>query len=159
MLFRSAATETVEIDRLARELVSDFEPQAAAAQQSLRLETNGSPVQLRGERDALRVMLSNLIDNALRYTPARGSVAVRTARADGAVTIDVEDSGPGIPADQRQRVFDRFYRVPNASSEEGSGLGLAIVKRVVERHGGSVSLHDAVPGPGLHVSIRLPAKD
>lgn len=154
-----AATETVDIDRLARELVSDFEPQAAAAQQSLRLETNGSPVQLRGERDALRVMLSNLIDNALRYTPAQGSVVIRTARMDGAVTIDVEDSGPGIPADQRQRVFDRFYRVPNASSEEGSGLGLAIVKRVVERHNGNVSLHDAVPGPGLHVSIRLPAKD
>ena len=152
-----AAIETVDMSRLARELVSDFEPQAALNQQSLRIEVPTESVLVRGERDALRVMLSNLIDNALRYTPAHGTVVVRTHQDGEQALIEVEDSGPGIAPDQRSRVFDRFYRVPHTEAEEGSGLGLAIVKRVVERHSGSVLLDEANTGSGLRVSIRLPA--
>ncbi len=152
-----AATESVDMNQVAREVVSDFEPQAALNQQQLRLEPATEPVLIRGERDALRVMLSNLIDNALRYTPAHGSVIVRTRRDGPQALIEVEDSGPGIPPEQRLRVFDRFYRVPRAAVEEGSGLGLAIVKRVAQRHAGEVSLDDARAGTGLKVSVRLPA--
>ena len=152
-----AATESVDMNQIARELVSDFEPQAALNQQTLRLDPATEPVLVRGEHDALRVMLSNLIDNALRYTPAHGSVIVRTRRDGPQALIEVEDSGPGIPPEQRLRVFDRFYRVPRAAAEEGSGLGLAIVKRVAQRHAGEVSLDDAGAGTGLKVSVRLPA--
>jgi two-component system, OmpR family, sensor kinase len=151
-----AAIEDVDIGQLAHELATDYEPQAALERQSLRLESAAEPVLVRGEREALRVMLSNLIDNALRYTPADGSVAVRISRAGDEALIEVEDSGPGIAPEQRARVFDRFYRVPRAAAEEGSGLGLAIVKRVLDRHAGSVSLDDASAGSGLKVSVRLP---
>ena len=148
--------EDVDIGQLAHELATDFEPQAALNRQTLRLESAAEPVLVRGEREALRVMLSNLIDNALRYTPADGSVAVRISHAGEEALIEVEDSGPGIAPEQRARVFDRFYRVPRAAAEEGSGLGLAIVKRVVDRHAGTVSLDDAAAGRGLKVSVRLP---
>jgi signal transduction histidine kinase len=152
-----ATLDEVDVDQVARELVSDYEPQAALNRQALRLESAEKPVLVRGDREALRVMLSNLIDNALRYTPADGSVTVRIVRETGGVVIEVEDSGPGIAAEQRARVFDRFYRVASATADEGSGLGLAIVKRVVDRHAGTVTLDDAAAGRGLKVSVRLPA--
>lgn len=149
------AIENVDMSQLARELVADFEPQALLNQQTLRLDAAGEPVVVRGDREALRIMLSNLIDNALRYTPAGGSVIVRTSRQDDDALIEVEDTGPGIAPEQRSRVFDRFFRVPRAAAEEGSGLGLAIVKRVADRHAGAVSLGDASGGTGLKVSVRL----
>jgi len=81
----------------------------------------------------------------------------RIMRETGSVVIEVEDTGPGIAAEQRARVFDRFYRVASATADEGSGLGLAIVKRVVDRHAGTVTLDDAAAGRGLKVRVRLPA--
>jgi signal transduction histidine kinase len=153
-----AMAETVDMNQLARELVGDFEPQAALHQQRLRLESAIEPVLVHGDREALRVMLSNLIDNALRYTPAGGSIQVRTCHDSEQALVEVEDSGPGIPLEQRARVFDRFYRVPRAAAEEGSGLGLAIVKRVVQRHHGEVSLQDPLSGTGLRVSVRFPSR-
>jgi signal transduction histidine kinase len=152
-----ATLDEVDVEQLARELVSDYEPQAVLNRQVLRLESAEKPVLVRGDREALRVMLSNLIDNALRYTPADGSVTVRIMRETGSVVIEVEDTGPGIAAEQRARVFDRFYRVASATADEGSGLGLAIVKRVVDRHAGTVTLDDAAAGRGLKVRVRLPA--
>jgi len=149
-------SENVDMQQLARELVADFEPQALLHRQTLRLESAPEAVQVRGDREALRVMLSNLIDNALRYTPSQGRVIVRAARQGDAALIEVEDTGLGIPPEQRLRVFDRFYRVPRAAAEEGSGLGLAIVKRVADRHAATVSLDDGSSGSGLRVSVRLP---
>jgi two-component system, OmpR family, sensor kinase len=149
--------EDVDMNQLARELVADSEPRALANQQRLHLEAAAQPSLVRGDREALRVMLSNLIDNALRYTPREGSVAVRTARDTAEILVEVEDTGPGIAPEHRQRVFDRFYRVPRAAGEEGSGLGLAIVKRVADRHAATVTLDDARNGSGLKVSVRFPA--
>jgi len=101
-------------------------------------------------------MLGNLVDNAIRYTPRGGGVTLRVQSEKGAAVLEVEDTGPGIPADQRARVFDRFYRVPGQDSGgEGSGLGLSIVKRVVERHGGQIALDAGRRGAGLKVTIRL----
>jgi signal transduction histidine kinase len=151
----AAAAEPVDLNELAAELVADFEPQAAEQQQRLLLEPAVDPVLVQGDREALRVMLSNLIDNALRYTPASGRIVVRVAHAGGHAQLEVQDSGPGIAPEQRSRVFDRFYRVPHATAAEGSGLGLAIVKRVAERHGGAVSLHDADNGTGLKVRVQM----
>ncbi len=125
---------------------------------NLSLRWSGAPgVVVSGSSDSLRVMLSNLVDNALRYTPAGGHVQVITS-VDGAdAVLEVEDSGPGIAADQRERVFDRFYRVSEtARVDEGSGLGLAIVKGVADSHQGTVALADGADGKGLRVTVRMP---
>ncbi|RWD63344.1 MAG: ATP-binding protein, partial [Mesorhizobium sp.] len=102
----------------------------------------------------LREMIVNLVDNALRYSRPGGSVTVRLAALDGEAVLMVSDAGPGIPPEEREHVFERFYRLAGAT-EEGSGLGLAIVREVVENAGGSVTLGDAAGG-GLKVEVRLP---
>jgi two-component system, OmpR family, sensor kinase len=151
-----AGQASVDLDRLAHEVIADFEPMAQHEGLTLTLESQG-PLQVRGDRDSLRVMLGNLVDNAIRYT-SRGGVIVRVQQMDSGVALEVEDSGAGIPVDERERVFDRFYRLPgHKAEEEGSGLGLAIVKRVAERHGGHVTLHSGPGGSGLRVIVRLPS--
>lgn len=110
---------------------------------------------VQGDPDALRILLTNLIDNALRYVPAGGKVDVRVQRADaGRVALIVADNGPGIPPEQRARVLDRFYRVPDAPSG-GSGLGLAIVDEIAQVHRATLSLEDNQPG--LRVRVVFPA--
>ncbi len=103
--------------------------------------------------DAMRRVVVNLVDNAVRHATSR--VAVSVARADGGVTVTVVDDGPGIPAPDRDRVFDRFTRLDDARSRDGggTGLGLAIVREVVQAHGGTIELADA--GPGLRAVVHL----
>ncbi|MCT9126941.1 ATP-binding protein [Cupriavidus gilardii] len=109
---------------------------------------------VQGDPDALRILLTNLIDNALRYVPAGGKVDVRVQRADaGRVALIVADNGPGIPPEQRARVLDRFYRLPDAPSG-GSGLGLAIVDEIAQVHRATLSLEDNEPG--LRVRVVFP---
>ena len=104
-------------------------------------------------------MLSNLIGNAIKYTPPGGRIRVQTSQqADGTV-LDVIDSGVGIPAVQRERVFDRFYRVDGDRHETGvagCGLGLSIVKQVADLHGATIELRDSVFGSGLWVRVVFP---
>jgi two-component system, OmpR family, sensor kinase len=146
----------VDLDRVAREVVADFEPIAQRDELTLTLDSQG-PLHARGDSDSLRVMLGNLVDNAIRYT-SRGGVTVRVQQRGSDVVLEVEDTGAGIPADERARVFDRFYRVSGQKVEqEGSGLGLAIVKRVVDRHRGRVNLDSGTGGSGLRVTIELPS--
>ncbi|KGS98145.1 histidine kinase-, DNA gyrase B-, and HSP90-like ATPase family protein [Burkholderia pseudomallei] len=108
---------------------------------------------------ALRVMFNNLLDNAVKYTPAGGRIDVSLTRGEGArACVQIGDSGPGIPAAERERVFDRFYRDTSARARTdvaGSGLGLAIVKRVAAQQRASVTLGEAAAG-GLLVSVSLP---
>ncbi len=113
-----------------------------------------APLILKGDPAALAVMLGNLVDNALRYTPSGGSIDVETYEEDSAIVLEVADSGPGIALDERERVFDRFYRVPG-SPGIGSGLGLAIVKRIAQSHSATVLL-DERAGGGLRVRVRFP---
>jgi two-component system OmpR family sensor kinase len=116
---------------------------------------------VRGDPNALRVMFNNLIDNATKYTPDGGRVDVCLSMNEGRPVVEISDNGPGIPAEERERVFDRFYRV-GASADRartdvaGSGLGLAIVRRIAEQHGAAVSLAES-KGGGLLVSIRFNA--
>ncbi len=140
----AAASAPVDLMALARRAVHDAMPEAQTRQIELRGPDEGAaelPVQ--GQADALAVLLRNLIDNALKHTPAGGVVQV-TARcgAGGAAELAVEDSGPGIAPSERQRVLDRFYRVPGAAGH-GSGLGLAIVQAVARRHGAQVEVGEA----------------
>lgn len=152
---RSGGGETVDLLALAQAVVTDFVPLAAQKNIDLGL-ARAAPARLRGDPAALRVLLANLVDNAVRYTPRGGAVDVDVgdAGADGPF-LAVSDSGPGIPQDERERVFDRFYRVPG-SGEVGSGLGLAIVREIAERQAARVSLEDR-PGGGLVVRVRFPA--
>jgi two-component system OmpR family sensor kinase len=113
-----------------------------------------SAATVRGQRDGLRVMLGNLVANALRYTPRGGKVDVSVGVEAGRPVLGVTDTGPGIPAAERERVFDRFHRGEDAAAP-GTGLGLAIVKRVAERHGATVRLADGPGGRGLEVRVEF----
>lgn len=106
-----------------------------------------------GDPTALAILLSNLVDNALRYTPRGGRIDVSVTCPDGLPVLEVADTGPGIPIAERERVFDRFYRGAHAG-EPGSGLGLSIVKRIADAHGATISL-DAPEGGGLVVRVRF----
>jgi signal transduction histidine kinase len=107
--------------------------------------------------DALRQVLTNLLDNAIRYTPDGGVIRVTAGPADGGVVLAVQDSGQGIAPDHLTRIFERFYRVdPSRSREEGgTGLGLSIVKHIVEAHGGRVDAESEL-GAGTTVTAWLP---
>ena len=131
---------------------------ALAAQKHVDLGlARESPATVRGDATSLAILLSNLLDNALRYTPAGGRVDVSVERADdGAAVLSVADTGPGIPADERERVFDRFYRGESAGAT-GSGLGLSIVKRVADAHGAKIDLAAPDHGTGLVCTVRFPA--
>ena len=107
-----------------------------------------------GEAPALRAVLSNLIDNAVKYTPSGGRVDVAVFAEDGKAVCEVRDTGTGIPAEDLERVFDRFYRVPG-SAQTGSGLGLAIARRIAHAHGGAIALANVEP-QGLRARLDLP---
>jgi two-component system, OmpR family, sensor kinase len=146
----------VGLAALVRQAVADHAVLAEAKGIDLgagRLEEGVAPA---GDAAGLRTLVANLVDNALRYTPAGGRVDLAAGLdGGGAPYLEVADSGPGIPPAERSRVFDRFYRVPGAA-EGGSGLGLAIVRAIAERHGAEVSLSET-PGGGLTVRVRFPA--
>ena len=146
------------LDELAREVVADLVPQADARQIDLGMSESQS-VLVRGERDAVATLIRNLVDNAVRYTPAGGRVDVSVERPDAQparALIRVIDNGPGIAPEERQRVFDRFYRKPGTHSP-GSGLGLAIVKAIATAHGATVELGEGEAGRGLAVIVSFPA--
>ncbi len=153
----AAQLQVIALESAVRDGITDVHPLAAARGIELSLETEG-PVQVLGDPDALRVLVRNLVDNAVRYTEAGGKVQVRVRTLAGEsqrpVALSVEDNGPGIPARERERAFDRFFRRPGAA-EGGSGLGLAIVKAVAQRHGARVALEDAIPH-GLRVTVLFP---
>ncbi|MEO5702208.1 MAG: ATP-binding protein [Casimicrobiaceae bacterium] len=155
---------SVDLDALAQEVVADRAGVAQARRIDLGYTAPPAPIAVRGDRDGLYTLLANLVDNAVRYTPAGGRVDVALSD-DAAPTLLVRDSGPGISESERPRVFDRFYRAPGTASP-GSGLGLAIVKRIADRHGAVVELgpglaftpaDPAERGPGLGIAVRFPA--
>lgn len=148
------AFSPVRLDELIKQVIGEFSSQADA--RGIDLGVEACPlVTILGQADSLRIMIGNLVDNALRYTPSGGRVDVDLEQTDTTARIRVTDTGPGIPAGERERVFDRFYRLSGAEIP-GSGLGLAIVRQVVGLHGGHIALQDA-PGGGLTVIVTLPA--
>jgi signal transduction histidine kinase len=145
--------ERVDLAAVAAEGIKDVHDLAVAKKIDLGLDT-ASDLYIQGNREALRTLVRNLVDNAVRYTPPGGSVQVRCSCTPGEATLEVEDTGPGIAAADRERVFDRFYRRA-AAQEGGTGLGLAIVKAIGERHGAQVALGEA-SGGGLRVRVIFP---
>jgi len=143
----------VDLLDLARQIVAEFAPIADHHRLDLGLLPS-TAVTVAGDPDELRTLLSNLVENALRYTPDGGQVDVQVQRDGDEAVLTVSDTGPGIPEAERTRVFDRFYRGAQATAP-GSGLGLAIVRRIADRHRASIRLEDAEPGRGLRVTVLL----
>ncbi|HEY0799444.1 MAG TPA: ATP-binding protein [Steroidobacteraceae bacterium] len=145
--------EAVDLSAAAAEGIRDAHALAESRNIDLALDATPDLV-VRGDREALRVLVRNLVDNAVRYTPSHGSVQVRTRSTPTEAVLEVTDTGPGIPPADRERVFDRFYRRA-AAQESGTGLGLAIVKAIAERHGAQVVLDEAAGG-GVHAVVSFP---
>jgi signal transduction histidine kinase len=148
------AMEPLDLAELVRQAAADTVPLAMARGIELELFAH-TPVSLRGDRTGLSVLVRNLADNALRYAPAGSRVELRVAEEGGVPTLVVDDAGPGIPPEDRERVFDRFYRRAG-TDEAGTGLGLAIVRSVAQRHRAEVVLADSPLG-GLRVTVRFPS--
>jgi signal transduction histidine kinase len=123
----------------------------------LELHVDGALPHVDGDADALDRVLKNLIGNALKYSPPGSCVRVRAHATDGIVAVDVEDEGPGIPPEERARIFEPYYRMRDtAALGHGTGLGLSVVKSLVEAHGGTVHA-EAAPGTGTRMTVMLPA--
>jgi len=148
-----AAKETLDLSELVRAALADIVPNALARGSVLELFAD-APVLLHGDRTALTGLVRNLADNAVRYSPPGSRVELRVTADNGAPLLQVDDAGPGIPTEEHERVFDRFYRRA-ANDEAGTGLGLAIVRSVAALHGATVELGSSALG-GLRVRIRFP---
>jgi two-component system OmpR family sensor kinase/two-component system sensor histidine kinase QseC len=150
---RAAVGANVDLARIADEAVAEILPLAEAHGSRIHIPA-GQAAELLGDANALHSLVRNLVDNALRHTPAGSRIDVEVAADRDEVRLSVDDDGPGIPVEERDRVFDRFYG-RSAGDDAGSGLGLAIVKAVVERHAGHIELAQSALG-GLRVLVRLP---
>ncbi|QYD68525.1 two-component sensor histidine kinase [Paraburkholderia edwinii] len=150
------AAKPVDLDALLHDCVMAYTPLAGKRGVDLGIERNET-AHVRGDPEALRVLFNNLIDNATKYTPSGGRVDVCVFMKDGHPVVKIGDSGPGIPLEERTRVFDRFYRVGEGANRvrtdiAGSGLGLAIVRRIALQHHAVVTLGDSKAG-GLLVTV------
>ncbi len=146
----------VDVVKLARAVTEALTPRARKDGLVLTCETPAGEVVVLGERMRLEQLLFNLVDNALKYTEA-GAVTVRVERIQGEAVLAVEDTGPGVPEEAQDRIFERFYRLDAARSREvpGTGLGLSIVRHIVELHGGRVTVANR-PGGGARFTAHLP---
>lgn len=149
----AGAAASIDLARIAGDAVAEMLPLAQARGSRIGFAA-APPASVRGDQKALHSLVRNLIDNALRHTPGGSRIEVEVAADGEAVRLSVDDDGPGIPVEERERVFDRFYG-RSAGGDAGSGLGLAIVKAVVERHDGRIELGQSVLG-GLRVAVHLP---
>ena len=146
--------DTVDLAEIAYSVAELYEP--FAEEKGLRLDVEAEqPVMVRGDRHLLAQAIANLLDNAIKYTPA-GRVRLSVAAGPGGARLAVVDSGPGIPPDRREAVFDRFVRLEGSRSTPGNGLGLSLVRAVARLHGGMVTLEDNAPEPGLRAVLTLP---
>ena len=150
---RRAAFRPVDLAAVARMVVETFAPSAEEGGRTLELESEGS-VTVEGDQELIGQMLVNLVENGLRHTPVGSVIRVGVDRAAYAPMLRVTDNGPGVPQAERDRLFDRFYRLERSRSTPGSGLGLALAAAVAHLHGAQISLADA--GPGLEAQVRFP---
>ncbi|MFN7086230.1 MAG: sensor histidine kinase [Burkholderiales bacterium] len=153
---RVYAHEATDLVRLAREATTDWVPRSLERDIDLGFDSTAESATIEGDAFLLREMLNNLLDNAVRYTPAGGRVTVQVVTDAGRIVLSVEDNGPGIPEAERERVFERFYRVLG-TGVDGCGLGLAIVREIAQRHSAEASLECGASGNGTVVRIVFPA--
>jgi two-component system OmpR family sensor kinase len=152
-----AQARTLDLSEIAMNVVGELWLLAKAKNVDLG-SVEHEPMLVRGDAEALKIMITNVVDNAVRYTPSGGRVDINLRRHADKVELEVVDTGPGIPAEERERVFDRFYRGISQTAS-GSGLGLAIVDRIAGQNGATVALQDVRDGRGLRFCIALAAAD
>ena len=148
---RRAGFRTVDLALLAQRVCDLYEP--LAEDRGIALVTTSQPLRIEGDEKLLFEALSNLIDNAIKFTPPGGTVRVALFEDQGAPAIEVRDDGPGIAPDQREAVLRRFHRGTDAQGLPGSGLGLSVVVAILHLHGFTLRLGDA--GPGLAARIAM----
>lgn len=149
--------EPVDFVSITRMALEGLAPMAFDRAIDLTFEAETDDMYIRGHAILLRELVANLVENALRYTPKDGEVSVKLRHQGNDIELVVEDAGPGIPEHEREKAFERFYRIPSAE-ENGTGLGLAIVKEIAKAHEGDVILSSRTPPPGLRAQVRLPAE-
>jgi signal transduction histidine kinase len=149
--------EIMNVAAILAELANEFKPQAEAKEQALSLGQIKSDLKVQGDALKIRQALRNLIGNAIKYTPNKGTITLALEHSADMVNIEIRDTGYGIPASDLPHLFDRFYRVRNNGHDdiEGNGLGLAIVKNIAEGHGGNVTVESEL-GRGTCFSLQLP---
>ena len=152
---REHATEPLDLAALARDTTMEWVPRAIARDIDLGFDAAEGATAIEGNAFLLKEMLNNVLDNALRYTQRGGQVTVRVTPDTSVVKLAVEDTGPGIPPAERERVFERFYRVLETGSE-GCGLGLAIVREIAQSHNAEITLGAGPAGTGTAVQIAFP---
>ncbi|MGE0116014.1 MAG: sensor histidine kinase [Steroidobacteraceae bacterium] len=147
--------QQVDLALLVQQQVSEH--RAFAERQQIVLTAGTQPAVVQGHADHLNILLRNLIDNALRYTPADGVVQVSCGVSDGVSYLAVRDSGVGIPEAERELIFKRFYRINRLGDSQsyGSGLGLSIVQRLVDQYGAQISIEDGLNGAGVGFVVRF----
>ncbi|BCV25370.1 two-component system histidine kinase PnpS [Gelria sp. Kuro-4] len=143
---------------LVESIAASLKPRLDKAALTLSVEIKDPELAVQADRDRIRQVLLNLIDNSIKYTPAGGRISISAAALDGTVRVAVADTGRGIPSEDLERIFERFYRVDKARSrsEGGTGLGLAIVKHIIELHGGKVEAQSEL-GKGTTIAFTIPA--
>lgn len=151
---RETNLHTLDLVQIARETTSEWVSAALARQIDLGFESSQLQISISGNALMLREMLSNLLDNAIRYTPSQGKITVAVSVDGKYAKLTVEDNGPGIPLDERERVFERFHRLPE-STGDGCGLGLAIVREIALIHQAEVAIADGTDGRGTLVTVRI----
>jgi two-component system sensor histidine kinase TctE len=149
----AAKNQSVALDLMVGDVVARFYDRAL--QSNIDLGADVTPASILADPSLIDDLLSNLVDNALKYTPAGGTVTVSTGQKDGKAHITVDDTGPGIPEADRERVRQRFVRLPN-SPGHGSGLGLAIVEEIAQLYGGVLSIGSGSGGRGARITVRIP---
>lgn len=148
----------LDLQRLAVDQIADIGHLALEKDIDIAFVASGTPRKLQGDAAAMAVLLRNLLDNAIRYTPPGGQVEVRVDYSSDQATLSVCDDGPGIPEAQRELLFERFQR-GSATKEKGSGLGLSIVRQIAELHAGRVQMATGIGGKGLCIGLQLPLPD
>ena len=149
------AFEPLDFTTLVREAFELFRPLAEDKGIHLALEAT-EVLPLKGERSMLQRLVANLIDNALKYTPAQGRVAIQLSARNNLVYLSVSDTGIGIVPQDQPKIFDRFFRSDQSRSLDGAGLGLSLARAIVQAHGGEISF-DSTPGQGSVFVVQLPA--
>jgi len=153
---QTAGFRTVNLSEIATEVAELFD--AAAEGKGGRVEVSGANVvHINADRDLLFDALSNLVDNAIKHGRDGGVVIMRLDQKDGEAVLSVSDDGPGIPSEQFEHVFKRFYRLERSRSTPGNGLGLSLVAAVARLHGASIRLFDNAPG--LRIELHFPSID
>jgi len=155
---RIYAPQPVNLTELARTTTTEWVPRAIDRNIDLGFDSSAGAVMIDGDPILLKEMLGNLLDNAIRYTSSGGTVTVALKRRSSGHVLSIEDNGPGIPAEERERVFERFHRLLG-NGADGCGLGLAIVREIATGHGATAALDQGANGSGTRVTIEFPARD